>query len=361
MGRLKNILVATAFLIIIHFSVLRHVFMESPFQHEWLVTGLSSVQKNNDLAQVIDEETRFCLIHVGKTAGSKLSCELGMHDLDYFHCAQNHTYAPSALRRAFAGHVHIHRVHHYKCEEDAGVNAFLVTLRNPLDRLISWYYFEHPRDFNGPKRMWRNNICTKKRFHQWPGNPVGCFRNLDDFAQHSIPPHQNTTNSSLTKAAQGCQELAWDVARGEVQCFMHNAMGYGYYVDQMKALHKPNRTYTMLAIRTEHLTDDWDTLEEAFGGDDSKTDNATVTGATRFATTAGTVRKRNSNGNGEEHLSLQGRLNLCSALCEEIQVYKRLLKTAVNLSPYQVEESLIELITSCPKETREVRDCTLKQ
>jgi hypothetical protein len=118
--------------------------------------------KNNDLSRTIGEETRFCLVHVGKTAGSKLSCELGMHNLDYFHCAQNHTYSPSALRKAFAGHVHIHRVHHYKCEEAAGVNAFLVTLRNPLDRLVSWYYFEHPRDFHGPKRIWRYNVCTKK-------------------------------------------------------------------------------------------------------------------------------------------------------------------------------------------------------
>jgi hypothetical protein len=318
---------------------------------------LPAQHKNNDLSCIIDEETRFCLVHVGKTAGSKLSCELGMHNLDYFHCAQNHTYSPSALRKAFAGHVHIHRVHHYKCEEAAGVNAFLVTLRNPVDRLVSWYYYEHPRDFNGPKRMWRYNICTKKQFHRWSGNPDGCFRTLDDFAQHSIHPNPNQMNTSSTNT-QGCQELAWDVARGQVPCFMHNAMGYGYYVDQMKALRKANQTYTMLAIRTEHLADDWNKLEEAFGGYSKK--NATVTGAARFATTAGTVRQKNSNRDAEEDLSTQGRLNLCSALCEEIQVYKILLKGAVNLSPNQVQESLLELITSCPGEIVEVRDCTLK-
>jgi hypothetical protein len=150
-------------------------------------------------------------------------------------------------------------------------------------------------------------------------------------------------NTSSTNT-QGCQELAWDVARGQVPCFMFYAQCHGHHVDQMKALRKANQTCTMLAIRTEHLADDWNELEEAFGGCSKK--NATVTGAARFATTADTVRQRNSNR---------------SALCEEIQVCKMLLKGAVNLSPNQAQESLLELITSCPGEAVEVRDCTLKQ
>lgn len=55
-------------------------------------------------------------------------------------------------------------------------------------------------------------------------------------------------------------------------------------------------------------------------------------------------------------ISDQGRLNLCRALCQEIQVYKMLLKTAVNLNEADVQTSLREL--NCPGELDpEPRDC----
>lgn len=48
----------------------------------FLAPALNNVNTTNDddskLFSLITNETRFCFVHVGKTAGSKVSCELGL-------------------------------------------------------------------------------------------------------------------------------------------------------------------------------------------------------------------------------------------------------------------------------------------
>lgn len=52
----------------------------------------------------------------------------------------------------------------------------------------------------------------------------------------------------------------------------------------------------------------------------------------------------------------RGRLNLCRALCQEIQIYKMLLSAAVNLNEKDVQMSLREL--NCPGDLHpEPRKC----
>jgi hypothetical protein len=50
------------------------------------------------------------------------------------------------------------------------------------------------------------------------------------------------------------------------------------------------------------------------------------------------------------YLSPRARALLCEALCDEIQVYKKILKRAVNLREADVRESLDELRRTCPRE-----------
>ena len=55
-------------------------------------------------------------------------------------------------------------------------------------------------------------------------------------------------------------------------------------------------------------------------------------------------------------ISERGHLNMCKALCHEIQVYKQLMNAAINLNEDDVKESLSEL--NCPDDmTPEVRPC----
>jgi hypothetical protein len=284
----------------------------------------------------IPNSTSFCLVHIGKTAGSKVSCELGLN-LKELHCSNSsRARHPSALKDAFAARTHIWGGR--KTCARKNFNSFLYTLRNPLDRLISWYFYEHQS-----RRNYTKNTCSK-RFHKWENNTNGCFYSLDDFAMNAVLPTNHTTTS---KKESECQRLAFQVARGEQGCARHNAMGYAFYENKMKTLSKANITYLMLGIRTEHLADDWDQLNQAFG------DHGSVNGSVRFQTRSGTVRNKHE----DSKLSDEGRTNLCSALCEEIQVYKKLLIMAHNFDESQIRESIAEVVDVCPRETYEIREC----
>ena len=50
-------------------------------------------------------------------------------------------------------------------------------------------------------------------------------------------------------------------------------------------------------------------------------------------------------------ISFQGRRNVCFWLCEEIQLYKRLLWRGINLSEGDREVSLERINDTCPEET----------
>ena len=63
--------------------------------------------------------------------------------------------------------------------------------------------------------------------------------------------------------------------------------------------------------------------------------------------------RRNSHGRKSPRLGRQGQENLCRALCREIQVYKKILSLASNLSTKDKVETLKELAETCPQETRD--------
>lgn len=309
--------------------------------HENVRHRFEKHKSESSLADKVNNETRFCLIHVGKTAGSKVSCELGQL-YGEFYCDFRKK-RKSALKEAFIGSSHMYGARK-QCEH-SNFDSFLYTLRNPLDRLVSWYYYEHPSTPIFSNKLYCKNV---RKFHKHlPDIPDGCFETLEDFASNCI----NTTN------ATECQRLAYKVASGQELCGCsgHNSLGYKHYHQMMQKLTQSNITYTLLAIRTEQLAEDWDKLEGAFQRHYNTEPG--LNGTVRFRTRSGIVQKT-LNGTKPTTLSRQGRLNLCRALCQEVQVYKELLFAAENLDEAQVNESLSQLVASCPEETFEIRNCT---
>ena len=52
----------------------------------------------------------------------------------------------------------------------------------------------------------------------------------------------------------------------------------------------------------------------------------------------------------EKYLSDEAKTALCELLCNEIQVYKELIRGAINLNDDDVDESMEELRRTCPRE-----------
>jgi hypothetical protein len=95
----------------------------------------------------------------------------------------------------------------------------------------------------------------------------------------------------------------------------------------------------------EHLDDDWRKIDKMVGGTGETVPSDLTDGSIVFGSTP------------EEHLlatnttlSEAGVLNLCRALCREIQVYKMLLYRASNLDMDDFNQSMTELRQYCPEE-----------
>ena len=312
---------------------------------------------------------RYCLIHVGKTAGSAVSCEVcGLQDRRELKCSKTvQKTKPSALQTAFAGRYHM-AGQRKRCEKAFARKEFreyIVTLRSPIDRITSWYYYEHPATINAKYR----SHCHLKQLHQWANSTDGCFASLDEFARSAMPLSLRNQSGyrageRLVKDAKGnhvaCSDLAYKVASGKTPCPAHNFFNYQYYERSIQKMSKElniARKIRLFAIRTEHLASDWDGLESLYtmgavapsvNGRQQK-----VMGSGRFRARSGTV----TSGKSSIGLSDEGQKGLCAALCLDIQAYKRLLYRAQNLETSEVMRSLDELRLTCPEETFAIQEC----
>lgn len=96
----------------------------------------------------------------------------------------------------------------------------------------------------------------------------------------------------------------------------------------------------LVVIRNEHLTEDWNALEEGLSGRSNIMKDDFIP-----QLNANTQTNEDDLYISDESLGI-----LCIALCNEIQVYKKILLKAENLDDAQVQQSLDELMLKCPVE-----------
>ena len=253
---------------------------------------------------------KVCFVHVGKTAGSTLACYFGFR---YPACGKNFAIPLGRLPRFTTN------VMHTTLDDCANgdFNYYLFILRNPLKRIISWFQYEKIR-----KDQKDNRYKAKAPLF------VECYSTLNELAEKGL--------GRKGKQKSVCQNRASMAIKGEQGFSTHNKYNFGFYLSQIPANRK------IIAIRTEHLNDDWNSAEKALGGNHSI--------QTPFE-------KRNVSAKKEDPLSPLAIANLCEALCEEFQVYKRILRQAENITPEQAALSIAEVQESCPLEPMKIRSC----
>ena len=288
---------------------------------------------------------RYAFVHVGKTAGSAVGCRMGERRL----CRGARRVG--ALGTAAACRLHMWSPGPRAACHAARFDAWLFTLRHPVDRLVSWFHYERPGDPDGDCRP------PRKAGAACPCRLAGCFRDADAFARAAAP----SAGRGPWPPPGPCRPLAFDVARGQRSCRAHNAFNYEYYVHLANTFRGGSAAYPVLALRQEHLGEDWDGLEAGFGGGRGN-GNETTTGADLFRARLNPTFPRGAGAGGRPRdalssLSDAGKAGLCAALCREMQVYKYLLFRAENLSAAQVRQSVRELRETCPEESAIIRDC----
>ena len=195
----------------------------------------------------------------------------------------------------------------YDCNDDSAY--FLFVVRDPLDRARSAYYYDYPKF---PRFYNKTLHCN---FFQW-----------EDYA------HSMTAN---TNAPEDCRRVAKKTLRGLVPYHRgpsHLLYNFQYYFEAVP------KDAPILVIRNEHIQADWNSAEKLLG---RKRDRLNMDEATIPRNNANTSQRK-------QDLTDESTATLCEVLCNEIQVYKTILRRAENINEEQLQISLMELEAKCP-------------
>ncbi len=148
-------------------------------------------------------------VHVGKTGGEtiqwrlRLSCKLRRSKLMKEECFKLFTGEESSLSRATIGHLHCDKLRPRESLIDSSI--FMFSLRNPVDRISSWFQYMHPDNCvpNIP-----SGACNlKKENHPWGRNFYQtCFPDVNDFVRSLREP--------MIRGSINCSALALETVHG---------------------------------------------------------------------------------------------------------------------------------------------------
>lgn len=285
-------------------------------------------------------------IHVGKAGGSSSSCNVReAFPVVKKHCGTKHFPADgpseSAISRQVNCYTHYNdNMHCYDVND-----SFVINTRNPFHRITSWYLYEHAwnEPWNNPGRAKTNPRCGVFMVST-------CFDSWDELATVGLdgpePPSGTELRVGSDLTPEECSRWAWAAVRGDVPANYHNVWNYDWYAHRLLE----DERKEVFNLRVEHVDDDWRTIDKMVGGTGDPLPGADTPRNDASAKAHLPV--------SDKTVSEEGRRNLCRALCEEIQIYKKLLVRAVNLREADVAQSMEELRATCPEETdMELMDC----
>lgn len=247
-----------------------------------------------------------------------------------------------------------------KNEPHKRAHAYLFNLRNPVDRIMSDYHYEHPKSC-------LHNTATRIACHsaikveEAPRNETALFYQTCFPSQHYLPAAFNSTGTSVLQ--QTCNKLARRVFDGKavewrityfkpLQGFKHISFNMRYYVnitiDQF-----PEKD--VLVVRTESLWDDLKNLDIQLGGYGyfgQREGYKDSHGSEKYKQKTDT----DSLSTGEYSL-------LCCALQDELDIYRDLLQRAANLNDEEKEFTILNTAKKCgfPSWNDMVRQCLIQQ
>ncbi len=263
----------------------------------------------------------LCLVHVGKAAGSSVSCSLG---LMYANCE-------GMPRQPGLANTYYFHMRKNTCPEH--VQTLLVTIRNPLTRIRSWF------DFEKNILPVRRNPKDQKHLRWKRGLIFDCYDNFVDLVLEGL----SNSSGNIDKERpvhMTCPERAWAAVLGVREFSYHEWYNYEYYWTAVQNMYL-DKSVSLLVLRTEHLLVDWSKL--------SKEDLYKQVNKGNSSSLADSSNSSSSSQEGDDESKLQTFWsNLCRAMCPEIKFYQQLLHRADNLDASQVRASVQEVQALCP-------------
>eukprot|EP00527_Entomoneis_sp_CCMP2396_P008400 CAMPEP_0198147710 /NCGR_PEP_ID=MMETSP1443-20131203/37384_1 /TAXON_ID=186043 /ORGANISM="Entomoneis sp., Strain CCMP2396" /LENGTH=411 /DNA_ID=CAMNT_0043812153 /DNA_START=40 /DNA_END=1275 /DNA_ORIENTATION=- len=286
-------------------------------------------------------------VHIGKTGGSSLSVLLrnGCHSWLEHPCrvVQNETIASQMIESYY-------HVADFGLLPQSQHDFYLLTLRDPYDRTISSFVYEHYLNVKarGEEVNIKKNI--RKDFEK---ACLTCFPTLESFVallngnEFHYPHHKSEI------VYDSCQDFARAVFHGRVRIFHHSFFNYR----KIQGLIPNIQQQTLLVTRLEYLWHDWDAVNQYLTRDTSNDPRLSTAVSPRTNNTKSKHQHQHQHHirNTAEYklpvtrdLSQQGQETLCRALQPEYDSYFWLISRAKNLQKSDLVNSLVKARERCP-------------
>jgi len=270
-----------------------------------------------------NEPGKIGLIHLGKCGGTNLKGTLKVHQNSQIMKFRPYTFHLESIRKK-VGKYHI----------------WIALVRDPIDRIMSSWVFEHVK--NQPYKK-------DPRPHDFKDDLFECYDTFNDLLINGIT-NRNSRSVSIENNIT-CPTLAKDIFN---EAPNH---GYGMYHFQYNfrralgpllevatnkkfELAKDDRIFV---IRAEYMLKDLNDVEAAIGGRNDTFES--INKDDHFRVPSAELPRN------ERTISDAAMEILCNVMCDEIQIYKGLLKAAENLSDRKYFMMINRLNRNCPKET----------
>ena len=256
----------------------------------------------------------FSVISLSSAGGSTLGCSLGFN----LHCEDTVLKEENSILYDMTSHVFHKNV--YDCSDDSAY--YLLSVRDPIARALSAFNYDRP-----------DETSSKRDLDRLGPFYLGCpFYHFNDLVKNGLTKHGQASNR--------CKHIAMNSLQGILPHNMgpsHFEYNYQYYYEVLP------EDANILVIRNEHIEVDWNSIEVLLSG--SNEESSTHTNVSFARTNVNTWIDQ-----GDLYISPESITTLCQVLCNEIQVYKKILRSAQNLNEEEIHRSLIELMAKCPIE-----------
>ena len=320
-------------------------------------------------------------VHIGKAGGSAISLMVKKSKNKCSELSRKKNDSPDpveaqacALSKIPSGRVHLKTNLEPRKYYDPHTQ-FLINLRDPIDRLSSWYHYE-VASFRKEKR-WTVADEPGQASYNFRRLSKECFpkvANWEDgflkILRGGLLSRPFDKNESPTPGGvEPCDKLARLCLRGDIMCFGHNYYNYEVYLEEIllrKGL-SSNSHYAenirVDALRSEFSMQDLNTTLGLWTSSNPE-EYARYAGVTPFVQSMyGRVRTIESydksagkkktdhtpqhEGLEEEHLTAEDREALCKHICTELIVYKKAIQAADNLDEADTKVSYDALDEKC--------------
>jgi hypothetical protein len=218
------------------------------------------------------------------------------------------------------------------------VTTFLWSVRDPIDRILSWFDYMNPDNCLYPKVGVTPACQVQRHFRNgWVDDFYQrCFASAESFVQ-SLRLGGGISSDVETTTGMSCSEIAWMGIRGEAPATESSHLHYNYHYYANRTIQQfPDNE--VMVVRTEHLWDDMNRIERKLGGKNI-------------------LRKEDYGGDGTHQsfrfknkthlLSLENQHILCCAIQGEISIYADLIARATNLDKGSRHDTLTTLWNKC--------------